>query len=119
MNPSVFLEKNISQQPALELLQAMGYTYIAPADCAAQRGSRYHVLLKDILRGQLRRLNRYSFAGAENEFSAGNIERAIEDLDEPLAEGLIHASEKIYDALLLGRSYPCLLYTSPSPRDRG
>ena len=33
MNPSVFLEKNISQQPALELLQAMGYTYIAPADC--------------------------------------------------------------------------------------
>ena len=64
------------------------------------------MLLKDILRGQLRRLNRYSFAGAENEFSAGNIERAIEDLDEPLAEGLIHASEKIYDALLLGRSYP-------------
>ena len=100
-----FNEKNISQQPALELLQAMGYTYIAPADCAAQRGSRYHVLLKDILRGQLRRLNRYSFAGAENEFSAGNIERAIEDLDEPLTEGLIHASEKIYDALLLGRSY--------------
>ena len=105
MNADLYLEKNASQQPAIELLRSMGYIYLSPANCAAQRGSRYQVLLKDILRGQLRRLNRYSFAGAENEFSAGNIERAIEDLDEPLAEGLIHASEKIYDALLLGRSY--------------
>ena len=104
MDKSLYLEKNISQQPAIDLLRSMGYTYIAPADCAAQRGSRYQVLLKDILRGQLRRLNRYSFSGAENEFSAANIERAMEDLDEPLAEGLIHASEKIYDALLLGSS---------------
>ena len=84
----------------------MGYTYISPADCALQRGSRYHVLLRDILRGQLRRLNRYTFAGAENEFSAANIERAMEDLDEPLTDGLVRTSEKIYDALLLGKSYP-------------
>ena len=102
-----YLEKYSSQQPALELLQSMGYTYISPQDCETQRGSRYHVLLKDILRGQLRRINRYAFAGAENEFSAANIERAIEDLEpEPAAEGLVRASEKIYDALLLGKSYP-------------
>lgn len=106
MDKSLYLEKNISQQPAIELLQSMGYTYISPEDCEAQRGSRYHVLLKDILRGQLRRLNRYAYAGAENEFSAANIERAIEDLDEPLTDGLVRASEKIYDALLLGKSYP-------------
>lgn len=84
----------------------MGYTYISPADCDKQRGSRYHVLLRDILRGQLRRLNRYVYAGAENEFSAANIERAMEDLDEPLTDGLVRTSEKIYDALLLGKSYP-------------
>lgn len=71
-----------------------------------QRGSSYHVLLRDILRGQLRRLNRYIYAGAENEFSAANIERAMEDLDEPLTDGLVRTSEKIYDALLLGKSYP-------------
>ena len=106
MDQSLYLEKNISQQPAIDLLQSMGYTYISPEDCEAQRGSRYHVLLKDILRGQLRRLNRYAFAGVENEFSAANIERAMEDLDEPLTDGLVHASEKIYDALLLGKSYP-------------
>lgn len=106
MKAELYLEKNISQQPAIELLRAMGYTYISPADCALQRGSRYHVLLRDILRGQLRRLNRYTFAGAENEFSAANIERAMEDLDEPLTDGLVRTSEKIYDALLLGKSYP-------------
>lgn len=42
----------------------------------------------------------------ENEFSAANIERAMDDLDEPLTDGLVRASEKIYDALLLGKSYP-------------
>lgn len=106
MDSSLYLEKNISQQPAIDLLRSMGYTYISPQDCEVQRGNRYHVLLKDILRGQLRRLNRYAFAGAENEFSAANIERAIEDLDEPLSDGLVRTSEKIYDALLLGKSYP-------------
>ena len=106
MDKDAYLEINASQRPALALLDAMGYTYISPEDCDKQRGSRYHVLLRDILRGQLRRLNRYAYAGAENEFSAANIERAMEDLDEPLTDGLVRTSEKIYDALLLGKSYP-------------
>lgn len=106
MDKNAYLEINASQRPALALFEAMGYTYISPADCDKQRGSRYHVLLRDILRGQLRRLNRYAYAGAENEFSAANIERAMEDLDEPLTDGLVRTSEKIYDALLLGKSYP-------------
>lgn len=106
MDKDAYLEINASQRPALALFEAMGYTYISPADCDKQRGSRYHVLLRDILRGQLRRLNRYVYAGAENEFSAANIERAMEDLDEQLTDGLVRTSEKIYDALLLGKSYP-------------
>ena len=106
MDQNAYLERNVSQIPGIELLQSMGYTYISPEDCEKQRGSRYHVLLKDILRGQLRRLNRYTYAGAENEFSAANIERAMDELDEPLVDGLVRTSEKIYDALLLGKSYP-------------
>ena len=106
MDKDAYLEINASQRPALALFEAMGYTYISPADCDKQRGSRYHVLLRDILRGQLRRLNRYAYAGAENEFSAANIEHAMEDLDEPLTDGLVRTSETIYDALLLGKSYP-------------
>ena len=106
MDQTAYLEYNASQKPAIELLQSMGYTYISPEDSEKQRGSKYHVLLKDILRGQLRKLNRYAYAGAENEFSAANIERAMEELDEPLIDGLVRTSEKIYDALLLGKSYP-------------
>lgn len=105
MQPSIYLEKNISQQPAIDLLQALGYTYISPHDCTLQRGSGYHVLLRDILRGQLRRLNRYAYGGTENEFSAANIERAMDDLEERSPRGLVRASERIYDALLLDRSY--------------
>lgn len=106
MDQTVYLEVNASQKPAIELLQSMGYTYISPEDCEKQRGSKYHVLLKDILRGQLRKLNRYTYAGAVNEFSAGNIERAMDELDEPLTDGLVRTSEKVYDALLMGKSYP-------------
>ena len=105
MDKNAYLEVNASQKPAIDLLVSMGYTYISPEDCEKQRGSRYHVLLKDVLRGQLRRLNRYAYAGVENEFSSANIERAMDDLDEPLTDGLVRTSEKIYDALLLGRSY--------------
>ena len=106
MNKDAYLERQASQIPAIELFQSMGYIYISPEDCEKQRGSKYHVLLKDTLRGQLRKLNRYTYAGAENEFSAANIERAIDELDEPLIDGLVRTSEKIYDALLLGKSYP-------------
>ena len=105
MDKESYLEYNVSQKPAIDLLSSMGYTYISPENCRLQRGSNYHVLLRDILRGQLRKLNRYSYGGTENEFSAANIERAIDDLDEPLTDGLIRAGERIYDSLMLGRSY--------------
>ncbi len=106
MSSDPYSEKNASRDPAIELLRAMGYTYVSPEDCRKQRGSSYYVLLKDVLRGQLRRLNRYTYAGVENEFSAANIERAMDELDEPLTDGLVRTSEKIYDALMLGKSYP-------------
>ena len=105
MDGNLYLEDNISKKPALELLQKMGYTYLTPEECILQRGSKYQVLLKGILRNQLRRLNRFEFGGIEQEFSSANIERAIEDLDEPLTDGLIKTSEKIYDAIMLGKSY--------------
>ncbi len=106
MDTKQYLEKNASQQPAVDLLRAMDYTYISPEDCQRQRGSPYHVLLKDVLRERLQAINQYTYAEKENAFSAATIERAIEDLDEPLTDGLIRTSEKIYDLLLLGKSYP-------------
>ncbi|MFR4202938.1 MAG: oleate hydratase [Flavonifractor plautii] len=106
LDKSIYSEANISKKPALELLQAMGYTYLSPEACRQQRGSGYRVLLRDVLRGQLRKLNRYTYGGVENEFSAVNIEHAMDDLEIPLTDGLVRTSEKIYDALMLGKSYP-------------
>ena len=106
LDKSIYSEANISKKPALELLQAMRYTYLSPEECRQQRGSGYRVLLRDVLRGQLRKLNRYTYGGVENEFSAVNIEHAMDDLEIPLTDGLVRTSEKIYDALMLGKSYP-------------
>lgn len=102
-------EDSVSKIPAIELLQSMGYEYISREDCLAQRGGEYNVLLRDVLRRQLIRLNRFEYGGEEHVFSSATIEKAISDLDVPLMEGLITTSEKIYDSLLLGKSYPEIL----------
>ena len=101
----LYLEDNISKYPAIELLCKMGYEYLSPADCEAQRGTLYNVLLKDVLRKTLNKINQFDFGGITYKFSSDNIEKAISDLDEPLTDGLIKTSEKIYDSLMLGKSY--------------
>lgn len=101
----LYLEKNISQAPAIELLKSLGYTYISPKDTKKQRLSSYDVLLRDILREQLIKINKYEYAGEINGFSETNIQRAIEDIDIPLNEGLAKSGEKIFSALSLGQSY--------------
>ena len=101
----LYLEDNISKYPAIELLCKLGYTYISPDECMNERGTLYNVLLKGILRKQLQRINQFDFDGISYKFSADNIEKAISELDEPLTDGLIRTSEKIYDSLMLGKSY--------------
>lgn len=101
----LYLEDNISKYPAIELLCKLGFEYISPEDCMAQRGTLYDVLLKDILRKQLNAINQFEFGGIIYKFTADNVEKAIKDLDEPLTDGLVRTSEKIYNALMLGKSY--------------
>lgn len=98
-------EDNASKYPAIEVLAKLGYTYISPEEAARERGTQYNVLLKDVLRKQLQKINQFEFNNVVYKFSADNIERAIADLDVPLTEGLIKTSERIYDALMLGKSY--------------
>lgn len=101
----LYLEDNISKYPAIELLCKLGYTYISTDECMAERGTLHNVLLKGILRKQLQKINQFDFDGISYKFSADNIEKAISELDEPLTDGLIRTSEKIYDSLMLGKSY--------------
>lgn len=102
----LMLEDNASKYPAIELLCKLGYTYISPEDAQKERGTLYNVLLKDVLRKQLQRINQFEFNNVFYKFSADNIERAIAELDVPLTEGLVKTSERIYDALMLGKSFP-------------
>ena len=45
----LYLEDNISKYPAIELLCKLGYQYISPDECVAQRGGLYDVILKYLL----------------------------------------------------------------------
>jgi type I restriction enzyme R subunit len=57
----LYLEDNVSKYPAIELLCKLGYTYISPEECMRERGTLTGVLLKDILRKQLSRINQFEF----------------------------------------------------------
>jgi type I restriction enzyme R subunit len=104
-DPCSYREKEFQAQ-AEDLLKKLGYAPLSPEECAAQRGGLYNVFLKDILRQKLRELNVFEYGGMKYRFSPGNIERAIDELDANLSDGLVRASEKVYDALLLGRDLP-------------
>lgn len=104
-NNLILDEDTVSKSPAIEVLKKLGYIYLTPEQCAAERGSKYDTVLKGVLRSQLNALNGYTYGGTERKFSSANIERAIEDIDEPLTDGLVKTSEKIYDMLMLGKSY--------------
>lgn len=101
-----FLEDHISQIPALQLLQNMGYDYLRPQEVFLERkGKLSNLLLEDVLEKQLRRLNRIRFKGNEHEFSDANIRAAIQALKDVPFDGLIRTSEKMYDLLSLGKSF--------------
>ncbi len=104
MTPS-FQEAHISQIPAIQFLQKLGYRWISPEDAHAERrAKRRHVLLEGILAAQLRRLNKIEFKGQQEAFNEENIAKAIAALRDIPFEGLVRTSEKIYDLLTLGKS---------------
>ncbi|MFA7097706.1 MAG: HsdR family type I site-specific deoxyribonuclease, partial [Gammaproteobacteria bacterium] len=105
MNKQGYDELNISQTPALEVLEKIGYVIIKPEDAELIRGNLYNVTLKPILQTQLEVINSYEYKGQVYKFSPSNIQKAIQDIDVALTDGLIKTNEKIYDLLTLGKSY--------------
>lgn len=106
MSDTEFDERNLSQKPALEVLEKIGYILLRPDDAESMRGSRYAVILQSVLKSQLKTINEFEYRGKKNLFSDKNIEQAVLDIDEDLSDGLVKTNEKIYNSLLLGRSYP-------------
>lgn len=100
-----FQEDHISQIPALQLLQNLGWRYLTPAETVKARGGKKSgVILDTILVEQIRKLNRIRFKGEEFEFSEANIHAATQAIKDVVYDGLVRTNEKIYDLLVLGKS---------------
>ncbi|PID87567.1 restriction endonuclease subunit R [Candidatus Gracilibacteria bacterium] len=107
MSTISFLEDHISQIPALQMLQKLGYKYITPKEALNLRdGKMSQVILDDILRKQLHKLNKISISSNKTSvFSDANIEKGIQAIkDLPFNEGYISASEYVYNLLTLGKT---------------
>ncbi len=103
-----FKENDISKQPALELLQNVGYTYLSPDDALAMRGGKTsNVLLEDVLRKQLRELNSIRKGEyKEIRFSEQNIENGIIAMrNVPMEGGYLSGNEAVYNMLTLGKAF--------------
>ena len=96
-------EKHLSQLPAVQLLVAMGYEYISSAETLRERQERTsNVLLENILRNQLKEMNRIRYKGNEYLFSEENLQSAIQKLKNIKYDGLLKTNEGIYDLITLG-----------------
>ncbi|KAA6336377.1 Type-1 restriction enzyme R protein [termite gut metagenome] len=107
MNTISFKEDHISQIPALQLLQKLGYIYLSPEEALELRGGTPKgILLEPVLRQQLEEINSIQVSATKTAlFSAQNIENGIEALRNiPMDEGFISGNEYIYNLLTLGKT---------------
>ncbi len=108
METPSFKEDHISQIPALQLLQKLGYSYLSQQEAEKLRGGKTsNVLMEDILRKALKKINSEKKISSTKStyFSDNNIENGIRILKElPMNEGYINASETAYNLLTLGKS---------------
>ncbi len=96
-------EKYLSHIPALQLLVAMGYTYLSPVEALRERQDRTsNVLLENILRNQLKEINSIRYRGGDYLFSEENVQSAVQKLKNIKYDGLLKTNEAIYDLLTLG-----------------
>lgn len=107
MQTPSFIEDHISQIPALQLLQNLGYTYLTPEEVLKERQDKLsNVILEDILEQQLLKFNKIQFKGKFYPFSPASIRGAIDAIKNvPMFDGLVTTNSKIYDLLTLGKSF--------------
>ena len=103
-----FKENDISQKPALELLQKLGYLYLSPEEALMMRGGKTsNVLLEEVLRRQLRELNSIRVGSRKEErFSEQNIENGVIAMrNVPMEGGYLSGNEAVYNMLTLGKAF--------------
>jgi len=109
METPSFKEDHISQIPALQLLQKLGYKYLSPDEALRARGSKTtNVILEDVLRKALKEINSEKRISSTKTtyISDANIENGIRALkDLPMNEGYIAACEAAYNLITLGKAF--------------
>lgn len=103
-----FKEDHISQIPALQMLQKLGYEYLTPDEALIMRGGKLsNVLLEDVLRSQLRRINSIRVNRNKEElFSEQNIDNGVLAMRNiTMAEGYLSGNEVVYNMLTLGKTF--------------
>jgi len=89
-------EENLSENPAIEQLEALGYTLVSAEDLETERESLKEVVLTRRLGKALKRLNPW--------LSENNVQKAVRAVTHVPATSLIEASEKLYTILTYGIS---------------
>ena len=110
--PPAWLEDDISQLPALHLLQQLGWTYLSPAEALALRdGREANVFLSGVLAQWIRDHHHIGYRGRQYAISEANVQAAIQALTDAPNDTLVRASEAVYHHLRLGKSVDQVLET--------
>lgn len=95
------------QLQALTTLATLGWRYVPRAEAERQRGGRRGgVILEDIAREALGRINSFEQDSARHPFTESGIEEGLRRLRDLRFDGLLKTNETATDMLLLGVAVP-------------
>lgn len=95
---------------ALQQLCGLGWAFLPAQACAALRGGTQHLLLAPRL-AEVLQSRRFDYKGGRHPLSPAGIGQVVQQLSAPsLAEGLLPASEQLYNQLAFG-----ITVTEPMP----
>ena len=89
-------EIHLSEDPAVELLKAMGYAFAPCEELDAERGSLKEVVLVSRLEKKLKEINPW--------LSDENLKKTVRSITTVPATSLIEANEKVYTSIVHGIS---------------
>ena len=87
-------ELHLAENPAVELLESLGYAYVPPEDLDTERTGFKETILSARLAAALKRLNPW--------LSEANVARAVKAVTQVPAASLAEANEKVYTSLTYG-----------------
>ena len=92
--PTGWNELHLAEDPAVQLLESLGYTYVPPEVLEPERASLKETVLAGRLAAALKRLNPW--------LSETNVAKAVKAVTQVPAASLAEANEKVYTSLTYG-----------------